>query len=77
MLLVEVGEYPYLKKIGVDFVVIDLNCTHNVILGRLALEDLEGCDIYRALGHEIHNANKSQNNPVGPKSHLRLLSLGL
>lgn len=37
---VEVGEYPCLAKVIMEFVVVDLECTHNVIMGRLFLEDL-------------------------------------
>lgn len=38
ILPVEVGEYPRLVKLDVDFVVVDLDYTHNVIMGRHALE---------------------------------------
>lgn len=34
------GEYPRLAKLTMDFVVVDLGCIHNVIIGRPALDDL-------------------------------------
>lgn len=39
-LLVEVGKYPQLMKLDLDFVVVNLNCTHNIVMGRPVLEDL-------------------------------------
>ncbi|XP_031107348.1 uncharacterized protein LOC116012024 [Ipomoea triloba] len=37
---VEIGTYPNLRSIEMEFVVVDLSCSHNMILGRPGLEDL-------------------------------------
>lgn len=37
---IEVSEYPRLVKLSMDFMVVDLDYTHNAIMSRLALEDL-------------------------------------
>ncbi|XP_019161771.1 PREDICTED: uncharacterized protein LOC109158277 [Ipomoea nil] len=39
-LLVEVGSYPSVQKLDMKFIVVDLTCSHNAILGRPGLEDL-------------------------------------
>ncbi|XP_019162234.1 PREDICTED: uncharacterized protein LOC109158509 [Ipomoea nil] len=37
---VEIGSYPDVQKLSMKFIVVDLACSHNAILGRLGLEDL-------------------------------------
>ncbi|XP_031108658.1 uncharacterized protein LOC116013145 [Ipomoea triloba] len=37
---VEIGTFPNLRSIEMEFVVVDLSCSHNMILGRPGLEDL-------------------------------------
>ncbi|XP_031102019.1 uncharacterized protein LOC116005926 [Ipomoea triloba] len=37
---VEIGTFPNLRSIDMEFVVVDLSCSHNMILGRPRLEDL-------------------------------------
>ncbi|XP_031116523.1 uncharacterized protein LOC116020181 [Ipomoea triloba] len=39
-LSVEIGTFPNLRSIDMEFVVVDLSCSHNMILGRPELEDL-------------------------------------
>ncbi|CAH9086678.1 unnamed protein product [Cuscuta epithymum] len=40
-LVVEFGDGSHRAKLEVEFVVVNLDCAHNIILGRPALEDLE------------------------------------
>ncbi|XP_019172915.1 PREDICTED: uncharacterized protein LOC109168357 [Ipomoea nil] len=37
---VEIDSYPDVQKLDMKFIVVDLTCSHNAILGRLGLEDL-------------------------------------
>ncbi|XP_031120832.1 uncharacterized protein LOC116024068 [Ipomoea triloba] len=39
-LSIEIGIYPNLRNVEMEFVVVDLSCSHNMILGRPNLEDL-------------------------------------
>ncbi|XP_019150581.1 PREDICTED: uncharacterized protein LOC109147378 [Ipomoea nil] len=39
-LLVEIGSYPDVQKLDMKFIVVNLTCSHNAILGRPGLEDL-------------------------------------
>ncbi|XP_031104440.1 uncharacterized protein LOC116007921 [Ipomoea triloba] len=40
VLPVEIGQYPRVRKLDMEFVVVKLTSTHNIILGRPGLEDL-------------------------------------
>ncbi|XP_019160672.1 PREDICTED: uncharacterized protein LOC109157228 [Ipomoea nil] len=40
ILPVEIGEYPRVRSLDMEFVVVNINSAHNVILGRPGLEDL-------------------------------------
>lgn len=46
--------YPILRKIDVDFVVVDVDCAHNIILGRSALEDLGSIISQEHLAMKFH-----------------------
>ncbi|XP_019183802.1 PREDICTED: uncharacterized protein LOC109178721 [Ipomoea nil] len=37
---VEIGSYPDVQRLSMKFIVVDLACSHNAILGRPGLEDL-------------------------------------
>ncbi|XP_019171076.1 PREDICTED: uncharacterized protein LOC109166638 [Ipomoea nil] len=37
---VEIGNYPDIQKLDMKFIVVDLACSHNAILGRPGLDDL-------------------------------------
>ncbi|XP_019189544.1 PREDICTED: uncharacterized protein LOC109183972 [Ipomoea nil] len=37
---VEIGSYPDVQKLDMKFIVVDVTCSHNAILGRPGLEDL-------------------------------------
>lgn len=50
----EIGEYHNLRKIDLDFLVVDVDCVQNIILGRPALEDLGAIISMEHLAMKFH-----------------------
>lgn len=61
---IEVNKYTHLKKLEIDFVVVDLVCLHNTILGRPYLEDLYTLNLHRTPLYETLDTHRGQNSVI-------------
>ncbi|XP_019153539.1 PREDICTED: uncharacterized protein LOC109150017 [Ipomoea nil] len=54
---IEIGSYPSVQKLDMKFIVVDLACSHNAILGRPGLEDLRALISIEHLCMKFHTLN--------------------